>query len=66
MRILLIALAILLTGCASSIEARRGKVYIQSENHPTITNDKKYGSDRKRVTYILVNRGIFYYYVIRF
>lgn len=66
MKLFLIALAIFLTGCASTIETKRGKVYIKNDNLPTITNDKKYGSDKKQVTYVLVNRGIFYYYVIRF
>ena len=66
MRLVTIALALILTGCASSVETKRGKVYIKSDTLPTVTNDKNYGSDRKQVTYILVRRGIFYYYVIRF
>ncbi len=68
MKLLIILSVILLSGCSTmNFERTKGKVYITSDDMPTITNDKKYGTyvpgSSQR---ILVNGRITYQFIYTF
>ncbi len=68
MKLLIIFLVIALSGCSGmQYERSKGKVYITSDEMPTITNDKAYGTQKPGSQQrILVNGRITYQFIYTF